>query len=43
MTYGMDKPQVTRVRGRPKNRWMNCVLLDIEKCKNRKLEGVIKG
>ena len=28
-----NQPQGIRVRGMPKNRWMDCVLSDIEKCK----------
>ena len=28
--------QGTRVRGRPKNQWMDCVSSDIKKCKIRK-------
>ena len=30
-----NQPQGTRVRGRPKNRWMDCVLSDIKKRKIR--------
>jgi len=28
-----NQPQGTRVRGRPKSRWMDCVLSDIKKMK----------
>ena len=28
-----NQPQDTRVRGRPKNRWMDCVLWDIKNAK----------
>ena len=28
-----NQPQGTRVRGRPKNRWMDCILLDIKNSK----------
>jgi hypothetical protein len=30
-----NQPQGTRIKGRSKNRWMNCVLSGIKKCKIR--------
>ena len=33
-----NQPQGTRVRGRPKNRWMDFVLSDIKECKIRNLK-----
>ena len=37
-----DNPRGIRLRGRPKNRWWNCVQTDINKCKINKLEKDIK-
>jgi hypothetical protein len=28
-----DNPQESQLRGRPKNRWWNCLQADISKCK----------
>ena len=37
-----NQPQGTRVRGRPKNQWIDCVFSDI-KMQNQELKGVFEG
>ena len=38
-----NHPEGTRVRGRPKNRWMDCVLSDMTKMQDQELEVAVKG